>query len=430
MEAMSLSEIIKEVIDYRGKTPKKLNADWSKSGYRALSAKNIKNGKIVQLETIRYVDENLYKKWMKQEIEEGTIIITSEAPFGEVFYWNSDEKIVLSQRLFGLKVKDNFNSKYIYYYMTSSNFQNELRGRATGTTVIGLRQPELLKCKINIPSKENQDKIDFILSIIDKKIELNNQINNNLLEINKQLYKRWFIDFEFPNEDGKPYKSSGGRMVESKLGEIPENWNCKYLEELVDIINGYSYKGKELVEESNIGMVTIKNFDRTGGFKLDGYKPLNPEKIKEQQIVELFDLVVAHTDLTQNADIIGNPIFILNKKDYEKLVISMDLVKVVPKNELYNKFYIFETLNSEKFKNHALGYVSGTTVLHLDKKCINQYITVIPDNNIVKKFSKIIRINYEKISELIAENQILEQLRDILLPKLMNGEINLDNIEI
>ena len=116
-----LGDVVSTVIDYRGKTPLKLGGDWSSNGYRALSAKNIKTGRIVQEETIRFVDEELYKKWMKEEISRGDIIITSEAPFGEVFYWDSDEKIVLGQRLFGLKINHSqYCAKYIYYYMSIS----------------------------------------------------------------------------------------------------------------------------------------------------------------------------------------------------------------------------------------------------------------------------------------------------------------------
>ena len=178
---LELNNVIREVIDYRGKTPKKLGGNWSSNGIRALSAKNIKTGKIVQEETIRYVNDDLYKKWMKQEVEKGTILITSEAPFGEIFYWNSEEKIVLSQRIFGIKIKDSYNPEYIYYYMITKNFQAELNSRATGSTVTGLRQPELLKCKIKAPDRNVQDKIVKILSNIDKKIYLNTQINNNLL---------------------------------------------------------------------------------------------------------------------------------------------------------------------------------------------------------------------------------------------------------
>ena len=143
-----LKDIISVVIDYRGKTPAKLGGTWSQDGYRALSAKNIKNGFIVNEESIRFVDPVLYKEWMKEEIHRNDILITSEAPFGQVLLWDSDEKIVLSQRIFGLRVKEDFNPFYVYYYMTSGLFQNELKARATGTTVTGLRQPELLKARI------------------------------------------------------------------------------------------------------------------------------------------------------------------------------------------------------------------------------------------------------------------------------------------
>ena len=175
-----LGDVVSLVIDYRGKTPKKLGGDWSSSGYRALSAKNIKTGKIVQEESIRFVDEKLYKIWMKDEVERGDILITSEAPFGQIYYWDSEEKIVLSQRLFALRIKDKFFPKYIYYYMTSKDFQKELDGRATGTTVTGLRQPELMKCNIRYPSLMQQKEIAKILSSLDDKIDLNNAINRNL----------------------------------------------------------------------------------------------------------------------------------------------------------------------------------------------------------------------------------------------------------
>ena len=175
-----LGEITELIIDYRGKTPKKLGGDWSDHGYRALSAKNIKTGKIVQPDTIRYVDETLYHKWMKDEIKRGDILITSEAPFGQIYFWDSDEKIVLSQRLFGVRIQKDYDPRFIYYYMTTPEFQGELSGRATGTTVIGLRQPELLKCVVRCPNVLTQHKISSVLSALDEKIELNEKLNDNL----------------------------------------------------------------------------------------------------------------------------------------------------------------------------------------------------------------------------------------------------------
>ena len=154
-----LKNLISLVIDYRGKTPLKLGGDWSSSGYRALSAKNIKTGKIVNPESIRYVDSNLYSKWMKDEVCRNDIFITSEAPFGEIFFWDSDEKIVLSQRLFAIRPNNAVVPKYLYYYMTTEKFHKELDSRATGSTVTGLRQPELLKCKIDVKLLKEQQHI-------------------------------------------------------------------------------------------------------------------------------------------------------------------------------------------------------------------------------------------------------------------------------
>lgn len=211
----ALGEITELVIDYRGKTPKKLGGDWCKQGYRALSAKNIKTGRIVQAETIRYIDESLYRKWMKDEVQRGDILITSEAPFGQIFFWDSDEKIVLSQRLFCVRIKPEYDARFIYYYMTTPEFQSELDGRATGTTVIGLRQPELMKCIIRCPEIQEQKVIAAILSSIDAKIIANEKVNDNLLAQAQTLYKQFF-----------PY---------GVQDDLPDGWRIGTVGEIIEI---------------------------------------------------------------------------------------------------------------------------------------------------------------------------------------------------
>lgn len=207
-------------------------------------------------------------------------------------------------------------------------------------------------------------------------------------------------------------------------------WKKYNLTDIANINTGYSYKSSELVENLTTGMATIKNFERTGGFKVDGFKPLNPSKKKSSQYVNKFDVLVACTDLTQNADIIGNAVLLLSKGNYENIVISMDLVKVTSKVNYIDNFMIYAILNSKEFKNYAIGYTSGTTVLHLNKNCFKEFTIKLPEKNIIQNFIKEIKPIYLKISQTMEENRKLEQLRDTLLPKLMNGEIDLDKIEI
>lgn len=292
-------------------------------------------------------------------------------------------------------------NKYLYYYFKIHNLRYLDSGSAQSQITIN----DLKNVKIPIPSIEKQNQIVKILNDIDKKIELNNQINDNLLKLNNQLYEEYFIK------------------------NINENADEINLKDLIKVVNGYSYKGNELIDESDIGLATIKNFERKGGFKEDGFKPLNPKKIKEEQIVEKNDILVACTDLTQQADIIGNAVLLLGKAEYEKVIISMDLVKIIPKDNI-DKYVVFSILNSREFKNFALGYKSGTTVLHLNKKCFDDFIIKLPANDKLDVFSKMVKTNYEKISNILEENRRLEKLRDTLLPKLMNGEIDLDKIEI
>lgn len=412
---VTLGEITNLVIDYRGKTPLKLGSSWSDSGYRALSAKNIKTGQIVAEDSIRFVDEELYRKWMKDEVKKGDILITSEAPFGQIYYWDSDEKIVLSQRLFDVRLNDEVCHKYVYYFMTSHRYQKDLEGRATGTTVTGLRQPELLKSTILLPPLSAQRSIASILSSLDRKIELNNKINADLEEMAQAIFKNWFVDFE-------PFKD--GKFVDSELGMIPEGWKVISLNEILDNVSGYSYKGSEL-QSSNIAMATIKNFERKGGFKTEGYKEIViSKKIKETQFVNMFDVLVAHTDLTQNAEIVGNPAIVLSKGGYEKLIMSMDLTKVISKIDGVTNGLLYCILSTSRFKEHALGYVNGTTVLHMSKKAVPEYTCAFPkDINQIRDLCITLDSIYKRMAVTYDENSRLSLLRDTLLPRLMSGEL-------
>ncbi len=231
------------------------------------------------------------------------------------------------------------------------------------------------------------------------------------------IYFEKFIPFENEN------------MKNSKIGSIPETWDVIKLNELVKVYNGYSYKGSDLSESKN-AMATIKNFDRNGGFKVDGFKEIQiSERVKEHHYLELYDVILACTDLTQNADIIGNAEILLNKSKYDKIIMSMDLVKIKPKIPEMGNYLLHGLLSTKRFKYHALGYVNGTTVLHMDKKAIPNYEIALPkDYNILKEVNNMLKPLYQSMSKNIYEIEKFTKLRDTLLPKLMSGEIDVSNI--
>ncbi len=172
------------IIDHRGKTPKKLDGDWSDSGITVLSAKHVKDGCIVNREQLRFVDTELYNKWMKDELEEGDILLTSEGPMGEMYYLAFDEKYCLSQRLYALRANtDLVSSTFLYFWLLSPFAKSDMNGRATGTTVVGIRQSELRKVKVLTPSKSICDLFHRKIKANLKQIALNNNESVNLAQI-------------------------------------------------------------------------------------------------------------------------------------------------------------------------------------------------------------------------------------------------------
>lgn len=422
---VKLGDICEKIIDYRGKTPKKLGGDWTLSGYRALSAKNIKNGKIVQEETIKYLSKELYDKWMKDEVLRDDILITSEAPFGQVYYWNSDEKIVLSQRLFCIRINKSNYSKYIYYYMTTNKYQNELKNRATGTTVIGLRQPELLKTSIILPPLEEQKAIAKTLSCLDEKIELNNKINKNLEEMAQAIFKKWFIDFDYPLTEEE--KAQGGRQfVDSELGKIPKGWNVGKLGDIIEFINGYAFKTKELTTyktNNSYAIFKMGNIVKGGGLnsKIKSYIDKDKCFNLSKYILNKGDLLMCMTDMKNNMCLLGHTALI-NISD--KYIVNQRVGLIRPKNHINISYpYLYLLTNNENFLKDLRSRANSGVQVNLSTMEIKNSKIIIPNNKLNSIFDFNIKPLFEKMFLNELENEKLTQIRDTLSPKLINGDI-------
>lgn len=345
-----------------------------------------------------------------QLMPKNTVLFSSRAPIGYVAI--AKNNICTNQGFKSVIPNEKVDPMFLYYLLVYNKENIEHMG--SGTTFKEVSGSTMKKIEVSVPKDINeQKKIASVLDAIDSRIELNSTINDNLGQQIRIICTAWLSDF-------KPF---GGSM--------PADWSIYHLSDIADFISGYSYKGNELLH-SSIAMATIKNFDRKGGFKLDGYKELKPSaKLKDNQYAEMFDTLVAHTDLTQNAEVIGNAEPILSKSGYDDIIFSMDLVKVISKTKHISKFLIAGILQDRKFKEHCLGYVNGTTVLHLSKKALPEYKLALPNNlSVLKPLDEIVTTLYKQISNNIEEINQLVALRDSLLPKLMSGEIDVSNIEI
>ena len=339
---------------------------------------------------MRYGDRSLY--------DGPSILIPRKGSLNNVIY--ADKPFWTVDTMFWSIINDSIaNPLFVYYSICKKDFAS----LNVGSAVPSLTVPGIEDIDILLPSKATQDKVVSVLKSLDDKIEVNRRINDNLEQQAQALFKSWFVD----NPDS--------------------NWKKISLSEVASFVGGYSYTGKELTDFSNVAMATIKNFMRHGGFKAEGFKGINPSaKLKECHYANLFDILVAHTDLTQNADVIGNAELLLTCGKYNSIIFSMDLVKVLPKEIFPYSFLLAAMRKNKMFKAHCLGYINGTTVLHLNKKALPEFEIRKPSDSEAKIMNETLAPYYKRMAKLLQETDKLISLRDTLLPKLMSGEVKIN----
>ncbi|MEY2792047.1 MAG: hypothetical protein RJA76_39 [Bacteroidota bacterium] len=291
------------------------------------------------------------------------------------------------------------NPNFLFNWINSPIGRKKLDEISIGSTQSALTISGLKSIEISLPDIQTQKKISQLLSSLDDKIDLLNRQNRTLEQMAETLFRQWFI------EDAK------------------EEWTYVSLEDFVSIYNGVSYKSSDL-NESKTAMITLKSFARNGGFRLDGFKEYSG-KYKDHHIVREGDLVVAHTDITQDAALIGNPILVIGKPEYDTLVISMDLVKIETNYNWLSTEFLYFLMRTRTFKEHCVGYSNGSTVLHLSKDAVPSFEFLLPPEKLISEFTSMVRPMIKKINQNISHSRNLEQQRDTLLPKLMSGEVRI-----
>ena len=356
----------------------------------------------------------------KYILKEGEIVFARTGNSTGRTYFHEDKNGILAFAGFLIKFgldKRKVNPKYLKYYTISDEYKSWVNNLSVGSTRGNINAQTFAGCPILLPERKQQDFLVKILSDIDDKIEVLHQINDNLSELAKTIYDYWFVQFDFPDEKGKPYKTSGGKMVYNEVlkREIPEGWEVKSLGEILTIASGFPFDSNDYNEYGNYQIITIKNVQENylSLSKADRISFI-PSKMKSFCFLEIGDILIS---LTGN---VGRLCFV-NKQN---LLLNQRVGKFLCDEKYKN--YIYCLFNSNETKVRLEKIATGSSQKNLSPIDAVDSFSFIPKENILKKFNKKTNPIYKKNIENLQQIEHLQSLRDWLLPMLMNGQISVE----
>lgn len=395
------------------------------SGVPIIRGNNLKKYSFDETDFV-FVTEEKAQELKSSIVRKGDLVITHRGTLGQVGIIPENSKYnqyIVSQS--GLKISCDLTlvrPEFLYYFLNSRVGQYLLLRNTSQVGVPSIAQPttSIKQIPVPIPSLIEQNQIVKVLSSIDQKIELNNQMNETLEEMAQALFKRWFVDFEFPNEEGQPYKSSGGEMVESELGMIPKGWEVLKAQDYYNITIGKTPPRKEShwfsTDDKDVKWISISDLGANGTFVTrtneflteDAIKKHNVQVVPAGTVVLSFKLTVGRVAITTEEVATNEAIAHFKKED--------DSVRE------YTYFYL------KSFNYESLGNTSSIAKA-VNSKIIKSMPILIPNKSIIEKYHSIVFSIFENMKNNKLSNESLIQTRDTLLPKLMSGEIRVSDFE-
>ena len=433
-----------------------------------LDTGNITSNRISEIQFL-HVGSDVVPSRARRKVQPGDIVYSTVRPI---------------QRHYGLlkEVPENFlvstgfcvirgnpriaETDFIYWFLTQNSVIEQLNTIAEQSTSAypSIKPTDIEKLGIELPPLTEQRAIAHILGTLDDKIELNRRMNKTLEEMAQALFKSWFLDFEpvkaklavlekggtsdeaeraamcaisgkdeitlakLESEQFKAFANLAqtaaqfpSAMQDSELGKIPKDWDACNLGDIVTSVRGRSYRSSEL-SPSDTALVTLKSFERGGGYRADGLKSFTG-KYYANQVVQPGEIVIACTDVTQAADVIGRPAIVQSSNAFKSLVASLDTLIVRPNSKNITRSFLYYLTKSSVFTSHTNAYSTGTTVLHLAKEAIPLFQFPLPPPQLIDTFDKLAKSAIELIRINNLESESLVSTRNCLLPKLVSGEV-------
>jgi type I restriction enzyme, S subunit len=374
-----------KIIDSCHKTPVYLEY-----GLAMIRAGDVKEGYLNLKNTVK-VSKEVYEEFTRNHSPQiNDIVMSRVGTYFVTSFVNTEQPFCLGQNT--VVIHSEYNSKFLYYVLISPIVKRQIEQLLVGSggqETLSLKN--IRELKIPYPPLIEQEVIQRTLSSLDDKIELNQRMNQTLEAICQAVFRRWFVDFEFPNHEGKPYKSSGGKMVNSDLGEIPQTWEIKSIGDVLDLAYGKPLK------EPNRQAGTIPVFGSNGQI---GWH--------DKKLVNGTGIIVGRK---------GNPGTVLwSETDFFPIDTTF---YVVPKEVTKSLYYLFYLLRSQNLP--LLSADSAVPGLNRNIAYMNNIL--IPPSDTLSQFDKIISELFLKIHRNKEQITTLFQIRDLLLPKLISGQV-------
>jgi len=383
-----------------------------------LNTKNIQEDQFNFKECF-FISKEKDNKLRSGKLKINDIVITTRGTVGNIAFY--DKNIVYKNIRInsGMAIfrnyEDVFYPRFFYYLLKSRLLKNQFKILSTGSAQPQLPIKDLKEIMLLRPSIEEQIFISSILYSLDKKIELNNKINSILEQISQAIFKHWFIDFEFPNEQGKPYKSSGGEFIDSELWKIPKGWKINKIgEKLKTLLGGTpSRKVTDYWEGGNVPWVNSG--------KVNDFRIISPSEYITTIAVEESAAKLMPKGTTVIA-ITGATLGKVSRLEIDCCA-NQSVVGVLETGELSSEYIYLWVKNKIRT---IISFQTGGAQQHINKNNIDNLLILIPEEKILNRFKKIIKPIFDKISINCFENKNLSQIRDTLLPKLITGKIRVN----
>lgn len=376
--------------------------------YYFINGNNLENGKIKITEDTPKITKAEYEK-IKRPLNIQTILLSINGTLGKLAFYDN-ENIALGKSACYLNIKEGFDKRFFRYLLSTQDFKAYMPRVASGSTIKNFAPSQAADYEFFAPDEKSQ-----------QKIALNNRINAKLEQMAKRLYDYWLVQFDFPNEDGKPYKSNGGKMVwnEELKREIPEGWEVVKFKDVITHINtGLNPRDNFSLGNGNIKYITVKNLTEKGEIDFSNCDLIDEdarELVHNRSEIEKGDILFASICPLGRCYLITS--------EPENWDINESVFSIRPNYSNFTSVFLYAVLRDPYYVKKMTQKATGSIFKGIRIDDIEKIELVLPEKNIIDLYTEKVESIINKQALLQEENMKLTAMRDKLLPLLMNGQV-------